>query len=182
MRVEETGFAGLYIITPDIFADPRGYFFESFNQESLRKVGIEFNPVQDNESKSVYGVVRGLHYQLNPCPQTKLIRVVHGSILDIVLDIRKDSATFGKIFNAELDSETKKQLFIPKGFAHGFSVLSKDAVIQYKCDNFYNPKLERGINILDPVLEIDLKLGTIDAVLSEKDRRQPLFRDAEYNF
>jgi dTDP-4-dehydrorhamnose 3,5-epimerase len=138
--------------------------------------------VQDNESKSVKGVIRGLHYQLKPFPQAKLIRVVTGKILDVALDIRKDSLTFGKWFGIELDSENKDQLLIPHGFAHGFSVLSDTAIIQYKCDNLYNSQYERGINLNDPSLDIYWKLGSTVPVISEKDLAQPLMSDAETNF
>jgi dTDP-4-dehydrorhamnose 3,5-epimerase len=182
MKIIETGIKGLLVIKPVIYTDSRGYFFESFNQNSFKNEGIDFNPVQDNESKSVKGVIRGLHYQLNPFPQAKLIRVVMGKILDVALDIRKDSLTFGKWFGIELDSENKDQLLIPHGFAHGFSVLSDIAVIQYKCDSVYNSKFERGININDPVLDIYWKLGSTVPIISDKDRAQPLLKDAEMNF
>ncbi len=168
------GLRDLLVIKPAIHTDTRGYFFESFNQTDFKKAGISFSPVQDNESKSVKGVMRGLHYQLNPFPQAKLIRVVAGKIFDVALDIRKDSLTFGKWFGIELDSETKDQLLIPHGFAHGFSVLSDIAIIQYKCDNFYNPKYERGINLNDPALDINWKLGSTVPIISEKDLKQPL--------
>ena len=182
MKVIETGFKDLLVIKPQIHTDPRGYFFESFNQAEFKKAGINFSPVQDNESKSVKGVIRGLHYQLNPFPQAKLIRVVLGKILDVALDIRRDSLTFGKWFGIELDSETKDQLLIPHGFAHGFSVLSDIAVIQYKCDSIYNPEFERGINVNDPSLDIYWKLGSQVPIISNKDLKQPLLQDAEYNF
>ena len=139
----------------------------------LKNAGITFNPVQDNESKSSKGVIRGLHYQLMPFAQTKLIRVIEGKIFDVALDIRKDSQTFGKWFGIELDSETKDQFLIPKGFAHGFSVLSDVAVIQYKCDNVYNPQYERGISLNDPELDINWKLGSSIPVISEKDLKHP---------
>lgn len=181
MKILETGFKGLIVIKPSIYTDPRGYFFESFNQSSFERAGISFSPVQDNESKSVHGTIRGLHYQLNPYPQAKLIRVVAGKILDVALDIRKDSLTFGKWFSIELDSENKDQLLIPHGFAHGFSVLSEIAIIQYKCD-LYNPKYERGININDPTLDIYWKIGSTIPIVSEKDLSQPPMKDAEYNF
>jgi dTDP-4-dehydrorhamnose 3,5-epimerase len=182
MKIVETGFKGLIIVKPVIYTDTRGYFFESFNQDAFQDAGISFSPVQDNESKSIRGVIRGLHYQLNPFPQAKLIRVVAGKIFDVALDIRKDSLTFGKWFGIELDSENKDQLLIPHGFAHGFSVLSDIAIIQYKCDNVYNAKFERGINLNDPSLDIYWKLGSTVPVISEKDLSQPLFRDAEINF
>jgi dTDP-4-dehydrorhamnose 3,5-epimerase len=182
MKIIETGFKGLLVIKPVIYTDARGYFFESFNQLSFKNEGIDFIPVQDNESKSVKGVIRGMHYQLNPFPQAKLIRVVMGKILDVALDIRKDSLTFGKWFGIELDSENKDQLLIPHGFAHGFSVLSDIAIIQYKCDNVYNSKYERGININDPALDIYWKVGATTPVISDKDLAQPLMQDAEMNF
>jgi len=182
MKIIETGFAGLLVIKPTIYNDTRGYFFESYNQVAFHDSGISFNPVQDNESKSSKGVIRGLHYQLNPFPQTKLIRVVSGKIFDVVLDIRKNSVTFGKWFGIELDSDNKDQLFIPRGFAHGFSVLSDTAVIQYKCDNVYNAPYERGINVNDPELDIYWKLGSVAPVISAKDLAQPLMKDAEFNF
>jgi dTDP-4-dehydrorhamnose 3,5-epimerase len=182
MKIKETGFKGLIVIKPTIYTDTRGYFFESFNQLIFKKEGIIFSPVQDNESKSVKGVIRGLHYQVKPFPQAKLIRVVLGKILDVALDIRKGSRTFGKWFGIELDSENKDQLLIPHGFAHGFSVLSDIAIIQYKCDNVYNSKYERGINLNDPVLDIYWKLGSTVPVISEKDLAQPLLKDAEFDF
>jgi dTDP-4-dehydrorhamnose 3,5-epimerase len=182
MKIVETGFKGLIVIKPTIYTDTRGYFFESFNQVIFKKEGISFSPVQDNESKSVKGVIRGMHYQIKPFPQAKLIRVVMGRILDVALDIRKDSMTYGKWFGIELDSENKDQLLIPHGFAHGFSVLSEIAIIQYKCDNVYNSKYERGINLNDPELDIYWKLGSIVPVISEKDLAQPLLKDAEFDF
>jgi dTDP-4-dehydrorhamnose 3,5-epimerase len=182
MKIVETGFKGLVVLKPRIFTDSRGYFFEGFNLSEFQKAGLDFTPVQDNESKSVKGVIRGLHYQLNPNPQAKLIRVVAGKILDVALDIRKDSLTFGKWFGIELDSENKDQLLIPHGFAHGFSVLSDVAVIQYKCDNFYNAQYERGINVNDPALDIYWKLGSTLPIISEKDMAQPFMADAEMNF
>jgi dTDP-4-dehydrorhamnose 3,5-epimerase len=182
MKIIETGFKGLIIIKPAVHTDTRGYFFESFNQAEFQNADISFSPLQDNESKSVKGTIRGLHYQLNPFPQAKLIRVVEGKILDVALDIRKDSQTFGKWFGIELDSENKDQLLIPHGFAHGFSVLSDIAIIQYKCDNLYNSRYERGINLNDPSLDIYWKLGSTIPVISEKDLAQPLMKDAEFNF
>ena len=182
MEIIETGFDGLYIIQPKVFSDTRGYFFESYKLETLLASGIQFNPVQDNESKSIRGVIRGLHYQLQPFAQAKLIRVVFGKIYDIAADLRKNSQTFGKWYGIELDSEAKTQFFIPKGFAHGFSVLSDTAVIQYKCDNVYNPNYERGISLNDPDLKIDWKLGDIKPVISDKDLKHPNLKDSENNF
>ncbi len=182
MKIIHTGFDGLVIIRPTIFPDNRGYFFESYNLNELQKAGLSFTPVQDNESKSSRGVIRGLHYQLNPYAQAKLIRVVEGRILDVALDIRKKSATYGKWFAIELDSETKEQILIPEGFAHGFSVLSETAIIQYKCNNYYNQQNERGISINDPELNIDWKLGSIARIISDKDLKHPVFREAVCNF
>jgi dTDP-4-dehydrorhamnose 3,5-epimerase len=182
MEIIETGFNGLLVIKPSVYSDLRGYFFESFNIEEFRKAGISFMPVQDNESKSVRGVIRGLHYQLKPYDQAKLIRVVVGKIYDVALDLRKDSITYGKWFGIELDSENKTQLFIPKGFAHGFSVLSDMTVIQYKVDQVYNKMSERGIYLNDPLLKIDWRTGDIIPVISEKDTKNPLFTEAENNF
>jgi len=182
MKIIETGFKGLIVIKPKIFADERGYFFESFNQAVLEKKEISFTPVQDNESKSSRGVIRGLHYQLMPFAQAKMIRVVEGKIFDVALDLRAGSRTFGKWFGIDLNSETKDLVLIPRGFAHGFSVLSDIAIIQYKCDNVYNSKYERGIFLNDPELDINWKTGSSVPLISEKDSKQPLFRDAEYNF
>lgn len=182
MKIIETGLTGLLILKPTVYTDSRGYFFESYNQIVLKNAGISFSPVQDNESKSARGVIRGLHYQLMPYGQTKLIRVIEGRIFDVALDIRKDSLTFGKWFGIELDSETKEQFLIPKGFAHGFSVLSEVAVIQYKCDNIYTPHAERGISLNDPELDINWKLGSTVPIISDKDLKQPVFKYAENNF
>jgi dTDP-4-dehydrorhamnose 3,5-epimerase len=182
MKITQTGFTGLYIIEPHVFTDPRGYFMESFNKENFHKAGIDFEPVQDNESKSVRGVIRGLHYQLRPFDQAKLIRVIVGKIFDVAVDLRGDSATFGKWYGIELDSDNKKQLFIPRGFAHGFSVLSDTAVILYKCDNPYKPASERGIALNDPALGIEWKIDPADAIVSEKDKNHPGFHNAENNF
>lgn len=182
MKIIETGFEGLYIIQPKVYSDSRGYFFESFKLETFLMTGIPFNPLQDNESKSVKGVIRGLHYQLNPFAQAKLIRVVVGKIYDVAVDLRKSSKTFGKWYGVDLDSENKTQFFIPKGFAHGFSVLSDTAVIQYKCDNLYNPQFERGISLNDPELKIDWNLKNIIPIISDKDLRHPGLNEAEKNF
>jgi dTDP-4-dehydrorhamnose 3,5-epimerase len=182
MKIIETGFKGLMVLKPKIHRDVRGYFFESYNQDVLKRADILFTPVQDNESKSSKGVIRGLHYQLKPFDQAKLIRVVDGKIFDVALDLRKDSLTYGKWFGIELDSDTKDQLLIPRGFAHGFSVLSDIAVIQYKCDGLYNQIYERGISVNDPELDINWKTGSSIPVISDKDLNQPLFKDAENNF
>lgn len=182
MRVTETEIPGLLIIEPRIFNDLRGYFFESYRVELYRSHGIKTSFVQDNESKSVKGVVRGLHYQLEPYAQSKLVRVVSGSVFDVAVDLRKGSPTFGRWFGIILDDVEKKQLFIPKGFAHGFSVLSETAVFSYKCDNVYNNQSERAVNINDPELAIDWKLGQARPLISEKDLGAPLMANAEMNF
>lgn len=182
MKIIPTGFKDLVVIKPTIYPDSRGYFFENYNLNIFRKEGIDFNPVQDNESRSTKGVIRGLHYQLAPHAQAKMIRVVEGKIFDVVLDIRRKSLTFGRWFGIELDSDTKEQLLVPEGFAHGFSVLSDFAVIQYKCSNFYNPQAERGISVMDPDLDINWKIGSLEPVISPKDLKHPQFKDAEYNF
>lgn len=182
MKIFETGFEGLVVIKPNVYSDSRGYFFENFNQSVFENAGIMFTPVQDNESKSSKGVIRGLHYQLQPNAQSKLIRVIEGKIFDVALDIRRDSRTFGKWFGVELDGDTKDQVLIPKGFAHGFSVLSDIAIIQYKCDNFYTPQSERGISVNDPDLDINWKLGSTIPIISEKDLKNPFLKDAENNF
>jgi dTDP-4-dehydrorhamnose 3,5-epimerase len=182
MKIIESGFKGLLVIKPTIHSDNRGYFFESFNQIVFRNAGISFSPVQDNESKSSKGVIRGLHYQLKPFDQAKLIRVIEGKIFDVALDIRKDSLTYGKWYGTVIDSENKNQVLIPRGFAHGFSVLSDIAIIQYKCDNIYNNQYERGIALNDPDLDINWKIGSAVPVISEKDLKHPLFKDADNNF
>lgn len=182
MDIINTGFKGLYVIRPDVYTDKRGYFFESFNTVTYNRAGIVFSPVQDNESRSSKGVIRGLHYQLRPHDQAKLIRVIEGRIYDVALDIRKNSPTYGKWYGIELDSGNKTQLFIPRGFAHGFSVLSDVAVILYKVDNIYNKQAERGIALNDPDLAIDWKLDGIDPLISEKDLNNPPLQMAENNF
>jgi dTDP-4-dehydrorhamnose 3,5-epimerase len=182
MNIEKTPITGLLIITPKIFSDDRGYFYESYNKERFAEAGITDDFVQDNESKSSFGVIRGLHYQLEPFAQSKLVRVLKGSVYDIAVDIRKGSPTFGKWFGIELTGENKKQFYIPKGFAHGFSVLSKEAVFSYKCNNNYNPGSERGIAYNDPTLNINWEVDIKDAIISEKDKVNPLLKDAEINF
>lgn len=182
MDIQATGFEGLYIIEPRVFSDKRGYFFESYNQRDLQDNNIVFRSLQDNESFSGKDVIRGLHYQLNPMAQAKLIRVIKGRIMDVVLDIRRGSATYGRWKAVELDSESKYQLFIPRGFAHGYSVLSNEAIILYKCDNYYSPEHERGIALDDPSLGIDWGVEKTAAVISKKDRNNPPFSEAENNF
>jgi dTDP-4-dehydrorhamnose 3,5-epimerase len=182
MEIKETPLPGLLIIEPRLHGDSRGYFFESWQEERYKKAGIHSVFVQDNESKSVRGVVRGLHYQLEPWSQAKLVRAVAGRVYDVAVDLRKSSPTFGQWFGLELDGDSKKQLFIPRGFAHGFSVLSETAIFSYKIDNAYNRDAERAININDAALNIDWQLGTQNAIVSEKDLNAPLFKEAEMNF
>lgn len=178
MNVIETGIEGLVIIEPKVFGDVRGYFFESFSAKRFEEEVGETVFVQDNESKSKYGVLRGLHYQLPPYTQAKLVRVVKGRVLDVAVDIRKGSPTFGKHVAVELSEENKRQFFIPKGFAHGFVVLSEEAIFQYKCDKYYAPEHEGALLFDDPVLGIDWKLPLEDIVLSEKDKKNPRLQDA----
>ena len=182
MNIIETPIPGLLIIEPQVFADERGYFFESYNELNFAKEGLSSGFVQDNESKSHRGVIRGLHYQLEPCAQTKLIRVVRGTVYDVAVDLRRGSPTFGQWFGLEVSASKKNQLYIPKGFAHGFSVLSEYAIFSYKCDSFYNPEADRGIRLDDPALGIDWQLPLNEAVISGKDLLHPCFADAEMNF
>lgn len=182
MKIIETPLQGLLIIEPSVFEDHRGYFVESFQSQRYFDSGIEAQFIQDNESKSGRGVVRGLHYQLNPFAQAKLVRVVLGVVYDVAVDLRKGSPTFGKSYGLELNETSKKQLFIPRGFAHGFSVLSETAVFSYKCDNVYNREVERAINPFDPQLAIDWQLIESELKVSEKDKVAPFFADAEMNF
>lgn len=182
MKIIETPIPGLLIIEPRVFADERGYFFESFSQTKFDEFGLISGFVQDNESKSHRGVIRGLHYQLAPYAQTKLIRVVRGTVYDVAVDLREGSPTFGQWYGLEVSASNKKQFYIPKGFAHGFSVLSEYAIFSYKCDAFYNPAAERGIRLDDPSLAIDWKLPFGEAVISDKDLLLPCFADAEMNF
>lgn len=178
----DTEFPGLKIFDPAVFSDSRGYFVETFNENTFKTVGINVRFVQDNESKSQYGVVRGLHYQQNPHAQAKLVRVISGEVLDVVVDIRKGSPTFGKIYEVILSGENKRQLFIPRGFAHGFSVLKNDTVFSYKCDNFYNKESEGGILLNDPTLAIDWRIPADQMLVSDKDKNNPLLADCLNNF
>ncbi len=178
----ETGFHGLKIFEPRVYIDSRGYFFECFNQKTFTEAGIETAFVQDNESKSQRGVLRGLHYQLNPMAQAKLVRVVEGEVLDVVVDIRKSSPTFGQSYSVLLTAENKKQLFIPRGFAHGFAVLSNQCIFQYKCDNYYSKDSEGGIMYNDSELNIDWQLKAHEIVVSEKDNALPSFKNCVNNF
>ncbi len=182
MNVTQTDFKGLVIIEPKIFNDPRGYFYESYNQNSFHDASLKYQFVQDNQSKSVFGVIRGLHYQIEPRSQTKLIRVLQGKIFDVAVDIRKGSPTYTRWFGIELSDENKLQLLIPRGFAHGFSVLSKTAVIMYKCDDFYAHDAERGIIYNDVNLNIDWKIEPDKILVSEKDSKLPALQDADIYF
>lgn len=177
MNVIKTAIEGVVIIVPRMFKDARGYFFESFSQrefdEKVRKVSF----VQDNESMSVYGVMRGLHFQRPPFTQSKLVRCVKGAVLDVALDIRKGSSTYGEHVAVELTEDNHRQFFVPRGFAHGFAVLSQTAVFQYKCDNFYVPEADGGVSIVDSSLSIDWKIDADKALLSEKDAKHALLKD-----
>jgi len=178
----KTEFAGLLIFEPAVYKDSRGYFFESYNEKTFLNENIDLRFVQDNQSSSSYGVVRGLHYQLSPHAQTKLVRVLTGTIVDIAVDIRKNSPTFSKVFSIELSAENKKQLLIPPGFAHGFSVLSERAEVLYKCDDFYDKESETGIRYDDPQLRIDWKIPDDKIIVSEKDQQLPLLAHSKNNF
>lgn len=169
MPFTTTAFPGLLIYEPNVFEDSRGYFFESYNEKSFLADGVDIKFVQDNQAKSCYGVIRGLHFQLAPNAQTKLIRALSGSILDVVVDIRHGSPTYGKVFSLELSAENKKQLLVPKGFAHGYSVLSETAEVLYKCDAFYHKQSEGGILYNDPALNIDWQIPADKAIVAEKD-------------
>jgi dTDP-4-dehydrorhamnose 3,5-epimerase len=182
MKITESKFEGLFILEPLIFKDERGHFTEAYNYEVLRKAGIDIQFVQDNQSFSKAGVIRGLHFQNAPKAQTKLVRVLQGSIWDVVVDLRPDKPTFKMIAGVELSRENGKQLLVPRGFAHGFSVLSEFAEVLYKCDEFYSPEHERGINIADPKLEIDWKIQPKERIVSDKDKSLPDLEDAKFNF
>ncbi len=182
MKVSEVGLNGLMLVEPEVFEDQRGYFFESYNEEKFARNGLNYRFVQDNQSRSVKGVVRGLHYQLEPYAQIKLLRVLEGKVLDVAVDIRENSPTFGKWYSVELSDENRRQVLIPKGFAHGFTVISDYATVFYKCDRLYNPGSERGIRFDDEVLGIDWGFPVEKAIVSEKDASLPSFHDAEKNF
>ena len=177
-----TDIPGLLVYEPVVFEDSRGYFFESYNEKVFSAEGVKIKFVQDNQAKSSYGVIRGLHYQLNPYAQTKLIRTLSGTILDVAVDIRKGSPTFGKAFSIELSAENKKQLLVPRGFAHGYSVLSETAEVSYKCDAFYNKQNEGGLVYNDPALGIDWKVPADKAIVADRDRQHPLLADCKNNF
>ena len=182
MEIIKTPIPDLLIIKPRVFGDPRGFFCETYNEKTYLEAGIDLRFCQDNQSKSTYGVIRGLHYQLNPLSQSKLVSAAVGSVWDVAVDLRKNSPTFGQWFGVELTEENHLQFLIPQGFAHGFSVLSETALFTYKCDNFYSPTLERGIMYNDSDLAIDWKIPADRAIISEKDTKHPLFKDADKNF
>ena len=179
MNIIDTAIPDIKIIEPKVFNDARGYFFESWNRNAFKDAGIDCSWVQDNESKSVFGVLRGLHFQAAPYTQAKLVRIISGAVLDVAVDIRKGSPTFGKHVAVELSSENKRQLFIPRGFAHGFAVLSETACFAYKCDNIYHPASERGVAFNDPELAIDWQIPEEKMILSPKDLKHPSFKEAE---
>ena len=182
MEAIKTDIEGVYIIEPKVFKDQRGYFFESYNKLSLESLGIDYTFVQDNQSKSSYGVIRGLHFQKPPHAQTKLLRVVEGKIIDVAVDIRKGSPTYGKHVAVELSAENFKQLLIPAGFAHGFSVLSETAIVQYKCTDYYHPETEGGIMFNDADIDIDWGIPLDEAVVSDKDLKHPSFAEFDSPF
>lgn len=182
MEIIKTSIEGLVIIRPRIFSDSRGYFFESYSQRDFEKEVGDIHFVQDNESKSSYGVLRGLHFQKPPYAQSKLVRVIKGTVLDVAVDIRKGSPTYGKWEAVELSEDNKLQLFIPRGFAHGFSVLSKEALFQYKCDNFYHPEAEGAIAWDDPQLNIAWRLPKDSIILSAKDMKHPSLAELDSPF
>ncbi len=182
MEVIKTELEGVVILEPRLFKDDRGYFFESFSQREFDEKVRPVKFVQDNESKSVYGVLRGLHFQKPPFAQSKLVRVIQGAVLDVAVDIRVGSPTYGKHVAVELTAENHRQLFIPRGFAHGFSVLTDEVVFQYKCDNFYAPQSEGAIAWNDPTLGIDWRIPEASVILSEKDKHHPLLKDLPETF
>ncbi len=182
MKLIKTKIGDLFVLEPKVFEDDRGYFFESYNKNVLDDLtGKRYDFVQDNESKSSYGVIRGLHYQLEPYGQTKLVRVLHGTVYDVAVDLRKDSPTFGEWVGVELSAVNKRQFLIPKGFAHGFSVLSETAIFAYKCDGFYRPEAESGIVFNDPTLNIDWKIKDEDIVVADRDWNWPTLENAKMN-
>ena len=182
MNIEQTPIQDLVIITPTVFADERGYFMESYNKTKLKDLGINIEFVQDNQSFSKKGTLRGLHYQNPPFAQTKLVRVLEGEIIDVAVDLRKESPTYGQSFAIQLTAENKKQLLVPQGFAHGFSVISETAVVMYKCDQFYDKASEGGIRFDDATLNIDWGMDLKDAIVSEKDLILPDFANCNSQF
>ena len=178
MEAKETYLKGCFVISPKVFNDKRGYFFESFNKEKFESLaGISIDFVQDNQSQSSKGVLRGLHYQIGDFKQAKLVRVIKGSVFDVCVDLRKDSETFGQYFSIVLDDKLHQQLFIPRGFAHGFLTLENDTIFSYKCDNYYDKSSERGILYNDKTINIDWKINGFNLLLSEKDQVLPKFDD-----
>lgn len=182
MRILSTEFDDLFVLEPKVIIDERGYFLESYSQKTLSENGITINFVQDNQSRSKKGVLRGLHFQNAPYAQTKLVRVLSGSILDFVVDLRREKSTYAKYFKLELSAENKKQLLVPKGFAHGFLVLSEFAEVFYKTDEFYNGQADRGINTNDPSLGLSNFISNRDIIISEKDKNLPLLSQANFHF
>lgn len=182
MKIESTPIPDLFIIEPTVYLDGRGFFYESYNAHVLQRQGLDMHFVQDNHSYSKYGVLRGLHYQRHPYAQTKLVRVIKGAVLDVAVDLRRNSPTFLKHMALELSAENRLQMLIPQGFAHGFVVLSEDAEFLYKCDNFYNKESDAGIRYDDPELNINWGLPKGDIILSEKDAALPLLKDAIFDF
>lgn len=182
MNVIKTDIEGVVVIEPRVFDDARGYFFESYSKRRFDEAVRPVEFVQDNESMSTRGVIRGLHFQRPPFSQSKLVRCVRGAVLDVVVDIRRGSPTYGQHVAVELTGANRRQLFVPRGFAHGFAVLSDEAVFQYKCDNYYHPESEGGISIADRSLGIDWRIDPAEAILSEKDLRSPMFSDFESPF
>jgi len=178
----ETEFPGVIVFEPQVWKDDRGYFYESYNQNTFQNASIKENFIQDNQARSVYGVVRGLHFQKNPHAQSKLIRVLKGNILDVIVDLRIGSPSYGKTFTIELSCENKKQLLVPKGFAHGYSVLSETAEVFYKCDAFYNKETEGGLLFNDPALQIDWQIPNDKMILSPKDLLYPTLAECVHNF
>jgi len=182
MNIIQTPIEGLLIIEPRVFCDARGYFCETYNEARYREAGIDAVFVQDNQSCSSYGVVRGLHFQRPPYTQAKLVSCTQGRVLDVAVDLRKESPTYGKWFSVELSEENHRQFFIPRGFAHGFSVLSEKAVFAYKCDNLYHPEADGGVLLSDPVLNIDWQVPAESRIISEKDTKHPLLKDLDNPF
>jgi dTDP-4-dehydrorhamnose 3,5-epimerase len=182
VKLIETGFDDLFIVETFKIGDSRGYFSETYNYRDLKSLGMDIRFVQDNQSRSTRGVLRGLHYQNAPHAQTKMVRVISGAILDVVLDLRKEKSTFGKIFQLEMSAEKNQQFLVPKGFAHSFVVLSESAEILYKTDDFHYPELEGGILYCDPDLNIDWKISEKEMIISDRDRKHPRLKDANFNF
>jgi len=182
MQIKKTDLPDLLILKPSVFEDERGFFYESWNEKTHQNLQLNYNWVQDNYARSQYGVIRGLHYQLNPNGQTKLVRVTQGKVIDAVVDLRKGSPTYGQSYSIELSEENKFQLLVPKGFAHGYAVISKVADFQYKCDSFYSKEDETGIHPLDATFNINWKIPSALIQLSEKDKTAPTFENCKNNF